>query len=81
MSMSHSPRMATISSLIEDFLRNPVIEIRLADSAEITQLRQQLKAAQREAVQARNLYGQEVNRSLRYEDYLRSIGVNPGTLK
>lgn len=73
--------METISSLIENFLRNPVVEIRLADSKEITQLRDDLEKARREAVQARSAYGREVTLCLRYEDYLRSIGVNPATLK
>ena len=70
-----------ITSLLTKFLQNPTVEIRLADSKEVTQLRAELEKVQREAVQARTLYGQEVSRCLRYEDYLRSIGINPQTLK
>lgn len=73
--------METLSSLIEGFLLNPVVEIRLADSKEIVQLRDELEAAKREAFQARVAYGREVNLCLRYEDYLRSIGVNPVALR
>lgn len=73
--------METISSLIEDFLRNPVVEIRLADSEEVSRLRSELEAAKREAHQARTAYGREVTLCLRYEDYLRSINVNPADLK
>lgn len=73
--------METLSSLIEGFLRNPVIEIRLADSKKIVQLRDELEKAKREAFQARAAYGREVNLCLRYEDYLRSIGVNPAALR
>lgn len=73
--------METLSSLIEGFLRNPVVVIRLADSAEVVQLRKELEAAKREAFQARAAYGREVNLCLRYEDYLRSIGVNPAALR
>lgn len=73
--------MEITSSLIEGFLRNPVVVIRLADSKEITQLRDDLEKARREAITARSLYGREVSRCLRYEDFLRSIGVNPATLK
>ena len=73
--------METLSSLIEGFLRNPVIEIRLADSKEIVQLRDELEKAKREAFQARAAYGREVNLCLRYEDYLRSIGVNPAAFR
>ena len=73
--------METLSSLIEGSLRNPVIEIRLADSKKIVQLRDELEKAKREAFQARAAYGREVNLCLRYEDYLRSIGVNPAALR
>lgn len=73
--------METLSSLIEGFLRNPVIEIRLADSKKIVQLRDELEKAKREAFQARAAYGREVNLCLRYEDYLRSIDVNPAALR
>lgn len=74
-------RPMEITSLLTEFLRNPTIEIRLADSKEIVQLRADLEKAKREVAQARSAYGQEVSRCLRYEDYLRSIGVNPATLK
>lgn len=73
--------METLSSLIEGFLRNPVIEIRLADSKKIVQLRDELEKAKREAFQARAAYSREVNLCLRYEDYLRSIDVNPAALR
>ena len=72
--------MEITSSLI-DFLRHPVVEVRLADSDEVEQLRKDLESAQREAFQARAAYGREVTLCLRYEDYLRSIGVNPATLR
>lgn len=72
--------METLSSLI-DFLRHPVVEVRLADSDEVVQLRKELEAAKREAFRTRAAYGREVNLCLRYEDYLRSIGVNPAALK
>ena len=72
--------METLSSLI-DFLRHPVVEVRLADFAEVVQLRKELEAAKREAFRTRAAYGREVNLCLRYEDYLRSIGVNPAALR
>ena len=70
-----------ITSSLTDFLKHPVIEIRLADSAEVVQLRKELEAAKREAFRTRAAYGREVNLCLRYEDYLRSIGVNPVALR
>ena len=70
-----------ITSSLVDFLRQPVVEVRLADSDEVEQLRKDLESAQREAFQARAAYGREVTLCLRYEDYLRSIGVNPATLR
>lgn len=72
--------MEITSSLI-DFLRHPVVEVRLADSAEVVQLRKELEAAKREAFRTRAAYGREVNLCLRYEDYLCSIGVNPAALR
>ena len=70
-----------ITSCLIDFLRHPVVEVRLAHSDEIVQLRKELEAAKREAFRTRTAYGREVNLCLRYEDYLRSIGVNPAALR
>lgn len=78
--MWRSVKMATISSLIEGFLANPRIEVSLSDSKEVVQLRQELDAAKQEAARCQALYGREVVRCLKYEDYLRSIGVNPASL-
>lgn len=73
---SSSPPMATLSCLT-DWLKNSSIEVRLTDSEEVKQLRLELQDAQSEMRRAQALYGQEVNRCLRYEEYLKSIGVNP----
>lgn len=72
--------METIFSLIEGFLSNPRVEVSLSDSKEVLQLRHDLEAAQHEAARCQALYGREVVRCLKYEDYLRSIGVNPASL-
>lgn len=77
--MSSSPPMETLSSLT-DWLKNPSIEIRLTDSEEVEALRAELQDALAEMRRAQALYGQEVNRCLRYEEYLKSIGVNPNKL-
>lgn len=71
--------MATLSCLTE-WLKNPSIEIRLTDSEEVEELRAELEDARAEMRRAQALYGQEVNRCLRYEEYLKSIGVNPKKL-
>lgn len=76
---SFSPPMETLSSLT-DWLKNPSIEIRLRDSEEVEELRVELQEALAEMRRAQALYGQEVNRCLRYEEYLKSIGVNPNKL-
>ncbi len=73
--------METISSLIEGFLANPHVEISLSDSKEVLQLRHDLEVAEQEVARCQALYGREVVRCLKYEDYLRSIGVNPATIK
>lgn len=76
-----SVKMETISCLIEGFLKNPRVEVSVSDSKEVLQLRHDLEAAQQEAARCQALYGREVVRCLKYEDYLRSIGVNPATIK
>lgn len=72
--------MEITSSLIK-FLENPVVEVKLSDSDELVQLREQVEAMKKEVFQARNAYSREVLLCLRYEDYLRSIGVNPADLR
>lgn len=76
---SSSLPVETLSSLT-DWLKNPSIEIRLTDSEEVEELRAELHDALAEMRRAQALYGQEVNRCLRYEEYLKSIGVNPNKL-
>ena len=73
--------METLFSRIEDFLTNPPIEISLSDSQEVLQLRQELESAKIEFARCQSLYGREVVLCLKYEDYLRSIGINPATIK
>ncbi len=77
--MSFSLPVETLSSLT-NWLKNPSIEIRLTDSEEVEELRAELEDARAEMRRAQALYGQEVNRCLRYEEYLKSIGVNPNKL-
>ena len=73
--------METISFLIEGFLANPHVEISLSDSKAVLQLRHDMEVAEQEAVRCQALYGREVVRCLKYEDYLGSIGVNPAAIK
>ena len=66
-----------VSALIADFLRHPVIEVRSAPADELTRLRATLDAVQDENARLSTLYSKEVQLCLRYEDYLKSIGVDP----
>ena len=68
---------SVLLSLLADFLRHPVVEVRTAPSDEITRLRATLDAVQDENSRLAFLYNQEVQICLRYEDYLKSIGVDP----
>lgn len=63
--------------LLADFLRRPVVEVRTAPSYELVRLRATLDTVQVENVRLSALYSQEAQIFLRYEDYLRSIGVDP----
>lgn len=73
--------MATISSLIERFLERPVLEVKISDSAEVENLRNELQALQKENDALLFRYRNEVDRSLRLEDFLRRNGVNPREVK
>lgn len=68
-------------SVLCDFLRHPVVEVRLADADEVETLRVDLARAKDEAAQARFKYAQEASRCLRYEDYFRANGIDPATVK
>lgn len=73
--------METISSLIERFLERPVLEVKISDSAEVENLRNELQALQKENDALLFRYRNEVDRSLRLEDFLRRNGVNPREVK
>lgn len=68
-------------SALSDFLQHPVIDVRILDAKEVEALRAEVDKANGEASRARYLYSQEAARCLRYEDYLRSVGVNPASIK
>ena len=73
--------METISSLIEGFLRKPVVEIRLSDSAEVEQLRSEVERLRKENDSLLFRYRNEVDQNLRLEDFLRHCGINPREVK
>lgn len=68
---------SALLSLLADFLRHPVVEVRMAPADEVTRLRATLNAVQDENNRLSALYSQELQICLRYEDFLRSIGVDP----
>lgn len=68
---------SALLSLFADFLRHPVVEVRTAPADEVTRLRATLDAVQDENSRLSFLYNKEVQICLRYEDYLKFIGVDP----
>ena len=68
---------STVSALIADFLRHPVIEVRTSPSDVVTALEKQVRHLDVENRRVLALYQKEVQICLRYEDYLKSIGVDP----
>ena len=68
---------SVLLSLLAEFLRHPVVEVRTAPSDEITRLRATLDALQDENTRLAFQYNKEFQICLRYEDYLKSIGVDP----
>ena len=71
----------SIQSALAEWLAHPVVEIRLSDSHEVEELRQQVQRLSDETMQARYLYSQEVSRCLRYEDYFRALGIDFRAIK
>ena len=71
----------SIQSALAEWLQHPSIEIRLSDSHEVEELRQQVQRLSDETMQARYLYSQEVSRCLRYEDYFRALGIDFRAIK
>ena len=67
----------TGSALIADFLRHPVIEVRSAPADVVTALEKRVHQLEAENGKILALYQKEVQFCLRYEDYLKSIGVDP----
>lgn len=67
----------TVSALIADFLRHPVIEVRSAPADVFTALEKRVHQLEAENGKILALYQKEVQFCLRYEDYLKSIGVDP----
>ena len=68
---------SNVFGLLADFLKRPVVEVRVAPAEQLERLQHTLDAVQDENTRLSNLYNQEVQRCLRYEDYLRSVGVDP----
>lgn len=62
---------------LSEFLRHPVIEVRSAPADVISALEKRVSQLEDENGRVLALYQKEVHFCLRYEDYLKSIGVDP----
>ena len=67
----------TALECLSDFLRHPVIEVRSAPADVLTALEKRVSQLEYENGRVLALYQKEVQICLRYEDYLKSIGVDP----
>ena len=67
----------TVLASLTDFLRHPVIEVRSAPADVLTSLEKRVSQLEDENGRVLALYQKEVQICLRYEDYLKSIGVDP----
>lgn len=67
----------TVLASLSDFLRHPVIEVRSAPADVISALEKRVSQLEDENGRVLALYQKEVQICLRYEDYLKSIGVDP----
>lgn len=59
-----------------DFLRNPVVQVRLTAGEEVELLRRQVEALQKENERCMSLYTQECIVNMRYADALREHGIS-----
>lgn len=66
-----------VSALIADFLLHPVFEVRSAPADVISALEKRVQQLEAENGRVLALYQKEVQICLRYEDFLKSIGVDP----
>lgn len=62
---------------LNDFLRHPVIEVRSAPADVFSALEKRVQQLEDDNGRVLSLYQMEVQICLRYEDYLKSIGVDP----
>lgn len=69
--------VSTVLALIADFIRHPVIEVRSSPADVVTTLEKRVQQLEAENGRVLSLYQNEVQICLRYEDYLKSIGVDP----
>lgn len=69
--------VSTALASIADFLRHPVIEVRSAPADVVNALSKRVEQLESENGRVLALYQKEVHICLRYEDYLKSIGVDP----
>lgn len=67
----------TALECLSDFLRHSVIEVRSAPADVIAALEKRVSQFEDEYGRVLALYQKEVQICLRYEDYLKSIGVDP----
>lgn len=67
----------TALECLSEFLQHPVIEVRSAPADVISTLEKRVQQLEAENGRVLSLYQKEVQICLRYEDYLKSIGVDP----
>lgn len=67
----------TALECLSEFLRHPVIEVRSAPADVVTALEKRVSQLEDENSRVLALYQKEVQICLRYEDYFKSIGVDP----
>lgn len=67
----------TVLASLNECLRHPVIEVRFAPADVLTALEKRVQQLEDENGRVLSLYQKEVQICLRYEDYLKSIGVDP----
>lgn len=66
----------SVLARLSDWLRSPVIEVRISPADELASLRDKVNSLELENLKLQTLYGQECNLNMRLQDILKDNGID-----
>lgn len=73
--MSITNMEKSLTSVLADFLENPVIELQVTDSKKVAQLQDEIARLKGEVERLQYMYSVECQYSLKYRDALQAHGI------